>query len=262
MTERTEKFQSKPFYCRIFGDSALFTDPSTKAGGEKFTYSVPTYEALRGIIDACYWKPTISNIIDECKIMNPIRTQTKGVLLPLNNGSQDRYYYTYLTDVCYEVKFHFIWNEDRPDLLCDRDEKKHTQILLRSLDRGGRRDIFLGARECIGYIERLSASDFEKANTAYENQQLDFGIQFHSFNYPGLEKIKSEAGKKEKTEPLISNFTRTRMVNGRIHFVRPEDCDIHHEIYQYTLSALRMPKVEYAEQTIKETEYQEGGMFT
>ena len=35
------------------------------------------------------------------------------------------------------------------------ETKKHEQILLRSMERGGRRDVFLGARECIGYIERI-----------------------------------------------------------------------------------------------------------
>ena len=257
---KEEKFRSGPFYCRIFGDFALFTDPTTKGGGEKFTYSVPTYEALRGMVDAIYWKPTLTNVIDECKVINPIRTQTKGVLVPLNNGKQDRFYYTYLTDVCYEVKFHFIWNEDRPDLSGDRDEKKHTQILLRSLDRGGRRDLFLGARECLGYAQRLSKEDFNKANTAYENQQLDFGIQFHSFSYPSVEELKKKGGKKEKKETLISNFTRTRMDSGRIRFIEPENCEIHHEITDYKLPSLWAETIESAEETLKQAEYREGGI--
>ena len=33
----------------VTGQWALFTDPITKIGGEKFTYSVPTYEALKGV---------------------------------------------------------------------------------------------------------------------------------------------------------------------------------------------------------------------
>ena len=34
---------------RVWGRPALFTDPVTKIGGEKFSYQVPTYEALKGI---------------------------------------------------------------------------------------------------------------------------------------------------------------------------------------------------------------------
>ena len=51
-------FQSNPFYMKISGDYALFTDPMSKGSGEKFTYQVPTVQALKGIIEAVYWKPT------------------------------------------------------------------------------------------------------------------------------------------------------------------------------------------------------------
>ena len=53
------KFKSKPFYYRVKGEYALFTDPVTKGGGEKFTYQIPTYQALKGITEAIYWKPTL-----------------------------------------------------------------------------------------------------------------------------------------------------------------------------------------------------------
>jgi CRISPR-associated protein Cas5d len=246
---KTKIFRSRPFYCRIYGDFALFTDPTTKGGGEKFTYSIPTYEALRGIIDANCWKPTITNVIEECKIMNPIRTQTKGILVPLNNGKQDRYYYTYLTDVCYEVKFHFTWNLDREDLAKDRNEIKHTQIILRSLERGGRHDIFLGTRECVGYIERLHKSEYYLSNTAYEKQQLDFGIQFHSFKYPSLEK--------SKKNPLIANFDRIRLVNGKVVFRTPDETELNHEIFDYSPQTIRADTIESVTEALQTKEYRE-----
>lgn len=34
---------------KITGKYALFTDPLTKIGGEKCSYYIPTYEALKGI---------------------------------------------------------------------------------------------------------------------------------------------------------------------------------------------------------------------
>ena len=34
---------------RLWGRSALFSDPVTKIGGEKCSYHIPTYEALRGV---------------------------------------------------------------------------------------------------------------------------------------------------------------------------------------------------------------------
>ena len=34
---------------RVWGRFAMFTDPLTRVGGEKCSYHVPTYEALKGI---------------------------------------------------------------------------------------------------------------------------------------------------------------------------------------------------------------------
>lgn len=36
---------------KVYGRYALFTDPLTKTGGEKFTYQIPTYQALKGITE-------------------------------------------------------------------------------------------------------------------------------------------------------------------------------------------------------------------
>lgn len=33
----------------VFGRYALFTDPLSKTGGEKCSYQIPTYQALKGI---------------------------------------------------------------------------------------------------------------------------------------------------------------------------------------------------------------------
>ena len=42
----------------VHGRYALFSDPITRVGGEKFSYQVPTYQALKGILESVYWKPT------------------------------------------------------------------------------------------------------------------------------------------------------------------------------------------------------------
>lgn len=33
---------------RVWGRYALFSDPITRVGGEKFSYPVPTYQAVKG----------------------------------------------------------------------------------------------------------------------------------------------------------------------------------------------------------------------
>lgn len=223
------KFKSNPFYIRVFGDYALFTDPMTKGGGEKFTYQVPTYQALKGIVEACYWKPTIYYIIESVKVINPIKTETKGVLSPLKNGKKDLNYYTYLKDVEYLIKYHFEWNDNRMDLAYDRNEKKHEQILLRSMQKGGRRDIFLGTRECIGYIERIRKTDFENAKSFYNGESISLGIMFHSFVYP------DEAYDDDTANVLTSNFCPIVMNDGTIDFIEPRDCKIKHNLGNYLI---------------------------
>ena len=52
----------------VVGDYALFSDPITRVGGEKCTYQIPTYEALKGILSSVYWKPTIIWYIDKVRV--------------------------------------------------------------------------------------------------------------------------------------------------------------------------------------------------
>lgn len=221
------KFQSEYFYYRLYGDYALFTDPVTKGGGEKFTYQIPTYQALKSITEQVYWKPSLYIVVDSVKIVKKIQTETKGIRIPLKNGTNDLNYYTYLRDVEYLIQFHFVWNENRLDLMKDWNKTKHEQIMLRSLNKGGRRDIFLGTRECYGYVERLRKEEFESAKTYYDGKKLSFGIMFHSFTYP------DESLQKNGEHHLISNFTDIVMDNGQITFIRPEECKIHHILRDY-----------------------------
>lgn len=63
----------------VWGKYALFSDPITRVGGEKFSYQIPTYQALKGILESVYWKPTLIWYIDEVRVMNKIQTQSKGI---------------------------------------------------------------------------------------------------------------------------------------------------------------------------------------
>ena len=36
---------------KVWGAYALFSDPITRIGGEKFSYQIPTYEAMKGIVE-------------------------------------------------------------------------------------------------------------------------------------------------------------------------------------------------------------------
>ena len=137
----------------VYGAYALFSDPVMRVGGEKTSYHIPTYEALKGITESIYWKPTIIWIIDAVRVMNPIQTETKGIRPIAYNGGNELAYYTYLKDVRYQVRAHFEMNLNHPELEQDRNENKHHNIAKRMVKRGGRRDIFLGTRECQAFVE-------------------------------------------------------------------------------------------------------------
>lgn len=207
----------------VWGRYALFSDPVNRMGGEKLTYQVPTYEALRGIAEAIYWKPTIEWIIDEVRIMNPIRCESKGIR-PIAYGKGDTKntlsIYTYLSQPHYQVRAHFEWNENRPDLKFDRNENKHHNIAKRYLSRGGRRDVFLGTRECVAYVE---PAVFGEGEGYYDNYgQFPLGMMFHGFTYP-------EHNPEEK---LIARFWKPVMENGVISFIRPDGCSVQRELRQ------------------------------
>lgn len=201
------------------GRFALFSDPITRVGGEKLTYMIPTYQALKGITESIYWKPTIIWYVDKLRVMKAIQTQSKGMrTIKYNNGSNDLSIYTYLYDVEYQVKAHFEWNMARTDLAKDQNENKHFFMAKRMMERGGRRDIFLGTRECQGYVEPCS---FGEGSGVYDSiPELSFGLMFHGFNYP------DESGR----NTLETRFFTPVMRNGVVTFCRPEECELVREI--------------------------------
>ena len=103
---------------KVHGKYALFTDPLTKVGGEKFSYQIPTYQALKGILESVYWKPTILWIIDKVRIMKAIKTQSKSVKPVAYGGGNSLSIYSYLADVEYQIQAHFVWNPYRQDMVC------------------------------------------------------------------------------------------------------------------------------------------------
>lgn len=209
----------------VWGRYALFTDPLTRVGGEKCSYHLPTYEALKGICKSIYWKPTFIWYVDQVRLMRKIRTQTRGMKpLDYTSGGNTLAIYTYLTGdarcevvrditdgpgVEYQVRAHFEWNPYPATLASDRNEGKHFAIAARSLERGGRQDIFLGTRDCQGYV---APCRFGEGHSPYDSDgSLDYPLMFHSFSYP------DETGDGR----LATNFWRPQLVDGVLTFPRP-----------------------------------------
>ena len=204
---------------QVTGDYALFSDPITRVGGEKCTYQVPPYEALKGILSSVYWKPTLIWYVDAVRVLEPIQAEVKGIRPVKYHGGNDLAYYTYLKHVRYQVRAHFEWNDNRPELAGDRNENKHHNIARRMIEKGGRRDIFLGTRECQGYVEPCAFGD---GPGAYDSTpELSFGLMYHGLTYPDEAYSPGTHGK------MTANFWYPVMKNGVITFLRPEDCPLH-----------------------------------
>lgn len=204
---------------RVYGKYALFSEPASRTGGEKSSYMIPTYEALKGVCKSIYFKPTFTWYIDEVRVMNPIQTISKGIRPIDMFAGNTLSYYTYLFDVEYQVKAHFEWNLHHEELAQDRNENKHYFIAKRMLEKGGRRDVFLGSSECRAYVEPCMFGEgkgfFDEIN------EIQYGTIVHGYIYPDEYVREEEKGK------LVATFWSPLMRNGYIKFIRPEDCKIH-----------------------------------
>ena len=56
---------------KVWGSYACFTRPEMKV--ERVSYDIMTPSAARGILEAIYWKPAITWIVDRIHVLNPIR---------------------------------------------------------------------------------------------------------------------------------------------------------------------------------------------
>jgi CRISPR-associated protein Cas5d len=59
---------------RVSGDYACFTRPEMKV--ERVSYDVMTPSAARGVLEAIHWKPAIKWIVEEIRVLKPIRFQS------------------------------------------------------------------------------------------------------------------------------------------------------------------------------------------
>ncbi len=182
----------------VSGKYALFSEPVTRTGGEKNSYPVPTYEAAKGILKSIYWKPTFIWAVDKIRVMNRIRIFPRS----MNNScwnSPDRQLsvYAFLAEPRYQIRAHIEWNLLRTDLAADRNCNKHIEIARRCIARGGRRDVFLGTRDCQAYAEPCV---FGEGEGFYDGDGVrDFGVMFHGYDYPnevpGISRIRERYAK-------------------------------------------------------------------
>ena len=68
------KQRGKTFRLYIRGPNACFTRPEMKV--ERVSYEVPTPSAMRGVLEAIFWKPAFRWVVESLDIMEPIKWET------------------------------------------------------------------------------------------------------------------------------------------------------------------------------------------
>lgn len=87
---------------------------------------------------------------------------------------------------------------------------------------GGRRDIFLGTRECQAYVEECN---FGEEKGMYDDISMDFSTMMHGITYPD---------EQEYSNMMKLRLWQPKMVNGVIAFIKPEDCELVRDLREFT----------------------------
>jgi CRISPR-associated protein Cas5d len=154
---------------KVWGDYACFTRPEMKV--ERVSYDVMTPSAARGILEAIYWKPAISWVIDRIHVLNPIRFDNirrnelsgkipiRNVTTAMKDGcspvevfiEEDRQQRAALVlrDVAYVIEAHFEFSGAE-----DNNPAKHKEIFDRRASKGQHfHQPYLGCREFPAHFE-------------------------------------------------------------------------------------------------------------
>lgn len=157
------------FCVHVWGERACFTRPEMKV--ERVSYDVPTPSACRGILEAIYWKPAITWVVDRIHVMKPpkftnlrrneVRSKisTRNVSSAMRKGGENLFICveeerqqrasTILLDVEYFIEAHFVART--PD---GENHGKHADIFQRHCS-GGRchHQPYFGCREFPAHFE-------------------------------------------------------------------------------------------------------------
>ena len=204
---------------KVWSDYACFTRPEMKV--ERVSYDVMTPSAARGILEAIYWKPAITWVIDRIHVLNPIRfdnirrNELAGKLpvgtikKAMNDGvspvetfiENDRQQRAamVLRDVSYVIEAHFEFTGSE-----DNNAAKHKEIFDRRARKGQCfHHPYLGCREFPANFE-LVEDDIPKSELAGER---DLGWMLHDMDFENN---------------MEAKFFRAEMRNGIIE-VHPFD---------------------------------------
>jgi len=172
-----------PFYIKVGGDYACFTNPNLKV--ERVSYPVMTPAAARGILEAIFSKPAFRWEIRSITVLKPIKTlsvmrneikdrQSSAPIIIEQQKQRQQRVSLILRDVEYiiEAGMALVWKSERIE--------KYRDQFRRRLNRGAcHHTPYLGTREFAACFEPASGN--ETPEVAIDNQYL--GVVFFDTAY-------------------------------------------------------------------------------
>ncbi len=209
---------------KVWGELAAFNRPEMKV--ERVSYDVMTPSAARGILEAIYWKPEMSWVIDRIHVFKPIRfTHLRrneidckipvkgktGTAMRTGSGAlgidvaahRQQRAAVVLRDVCYGIAAHVeLRRATGSDRQLARPEAKHLEMFKRRANRGQYfHHPYLGVREFPASFELVDS--FPPCAEALQEER-DLGYMLHDIafvNDPKGNIIESNAGQRLNAQP-------------------------------------------------------------
>ena len=233
----------------VTGDYACFTRPEFKV--ERMSYDVPTPGALKGMLEAIYWKPAMTYVIDKIVVFNEIKKTNirkneiknkvsyKKMLAQLkaklhdktlnkndprisvvDNRTQRNSYL--LKDVCYGIEFHIepTGRRDEREGTVGQSMAKHYDIFKRRMEKGGYYHIpSLGCAECIvNDLYMVDEFDLEKIDESLKNKEIDLGWMQHHVQFKDFGKPKNNEWRRMNfSESADTIYYHPYLINGIIN---------------------------------------------
>ena len=180
----------------LWGPLAMFNMPETKV--ESYSYDVPTYSAMRGLLRGIYWHPGVDYEPLRIDVLHPIRYETVKVNEVAKLASRDNFRGSidiekhrsqrtkrYLYNVRYRLTFRLTFDAQKCGYKkldpVRNNIGKYKGILERKLARGAStRDICFGTRECTAVYKLADKNELLEEPIEVSR---DFGVMFYDWDY-------------------------------------------------------------------------------
>ncbi len=100
------------------------------------------------------------------------------------------------------------------------------------IERGGRRDCFLGTRECQASVEPCV---FGEGKGAYDRTgEIPYSLTYHGITYSDESELPEDKGK------MTVRFWYPKMIDGIVNFIPPRECSIKRHIKEMPIKPFGM----------------------